>query len=85
VHALLDFKSDAMAAVVHKSEQFLANLIGPFEMPKTISSFELTLRSRSRDLTLPNWWYGNCALPFLTAGNMSNLEVRPSSISCMKI
>src|SRR6202020_3635818 len=31
---------------------------GPFEMPKTVSSFELTLKSRSRHQTLTNWLYG---------------------------
>ena len=39
--------------------------IGPSKMPKAISSFELTLKSRSRDKTLTNWLYGGYALPFL--------------------
>jgi GntR family transcriptional regulator/MocR family aminotransferase len=34
------------------------NIDGPFAMPKAISSFELTLKSRSRDQTLTNWLYG---------------------------
>lgn len=47
-----------MAAVVHRIEPFFENFIGPFEMPKAISSFELTLKSRSRHQTLTNWLYG---------------------------
>src|SRR6201999_4636251 len=32
--------------------------IGPFEMPKAVSSFELTLKIRARHQTLTNWLYG---------------------------
>src|SRR5579871_4837676 len=38
-------------AIFHKS-------IGPIWMPKAISTFELTLKTRSRDQTLTNWLYG---------------------------
>ena len=56
--AFLDFRTDTMAPLVHRTEPFFDNLIGPFEMPKAISSFELTLKSRSRHQTLTNWLYG---------------------------
>jgi len=46
-----------MAALVHRKEPLFAKFIGPFEMPKAISSFELTLKSRSRNQTLTNWLY----------------------------
>lgn len=55
--SLLDFRIDSMAAVVHRIEPFFCKFTGPFEMPKAISSFELTLRSRSRHQTLSNWLY----------------------------
>jgi hypothetical protein len=58
IHTLLDFRTDTMAPLVHRTEPFFANSIGPFEMPKAISSFELTLKSRSRHQTLTNWLYG---------------------------
>jgi len=47
-----------MAPLAHKIEPFFANSVGPFEMPKAISSFELTLKSRLRHQTLTNWLYG---------------------------
>jgi GntR family transcriptional regulator/MocR family aminotransferase len=56
--AFLDLRTDTMAAVVHRVEPFLAKLIGPFAMPKAVSSFELTLKSRLRHQTLTNWLYG---------------------------
>ncbi len=36
-------------------------------MPKTISSFELTLNSRPHHQTLTNWFYGELRSPFLKA------------------
>src|SRR5579863_7448704 len=56
--AFLDFRTDTMAPLVHRTEPFFNDPIGPFEMPKAISSFELTLKSRSRHQTLTNWLYG---------------------------
>jgi GntR family transcriptional regulator / MocR family aminotransferase len=47
-----------MAALVHREGPFFGNPIGPFEMPKAISSFELTLKNRSPHQTLANWLYG---------------------------
>src|ERR1700684_185226 len=58
IRALHDFRTDTMAPLVHRTEPFFANSIGPFEMPKAVSSFELTLKSRSRHQTLTNWLYG---------------------------
>jgi GntR family transcriptional regulator/MocR family aminotransferase len=58
IHAFLDFRSDDIGAAVHRPEPFFVKSIGPFDMPKAISSFELTLKSRSRHQTLTNWLYG---------------------------
>jgi GntR family transcriptional regulator/MocR family aminotransferase len=58
LQAFLDFRTDNIAAVVHRTEPFSGLFIGPFEMPKAISSFELTLKIRARHQTLTNWLYG---------------------------
>src|SRR3984885_3479474 len=47
-----------MAAVGTSNRAIFVKSIGPLEMPKAVSSFELTLKSRSRHQTLTNWLYG---------------------------
>src|SRR5581483_7842658 len=47
-NAFLDLKTDSMAAMVHRTEPSFDIHGGPLKLPKSISSFELTLKGRLR-------------------------------------